>query len=88
MNGSILIKVKDIEGTEGINISTETRLKDVGISDKFILVRCLCNAIDLPPELLVVCASAIKAGMLTGSKETCIDMNPIIKAKENMDNEG
>ena len=86
MNGSITIEAA--ETSEGTHVGVETHLKGVDFEDKLTLVHCLCKAVELTPHDLVFCAAMMAAGKLDGDKETCIDLETIQKAKENMDKDG
>ena len=83
MNGSITIEAK--ETSEGTRVGVETHLMGVDLEDKYVLVRCLCKAVELTPHDLVFCAAMMDTGVLDGDEEAVIDLGKIQKAKENMD---
>lgn len=88
MRGSFSIDItKKDKDSKKLSVQVISRLEDVSFIDKCLLVCFLCNSIDLDPGELVICAAAMESGVLKADSEIMIDVDPIIKAKENLSNE-
>lgn len=88
MQGSFSINIaKKDKDSKKLSVQVISRLENVSFVDKCLLVRFLCNSIDLEPDELVICAALMESGKLKADSEIMIDVDPIIKAKENLSNE-